>query len=210
MVERSAFLNLSLVLALALLTAATLAACERNSPLRFPHEAHLAGPDCGREGKPPCLSCVSCHSPGAQGRAERLPERAVCTRCHEDQAQKTDRVLRFEPVRPYGQILFDHDRHLDMKEIEGQCVPCHGGVVEEGRPPFPPMASCLSCHEHQQQWQQAECTPCHLQKDLENTFPQTFWPTTKCFCVVTPLRQSPKRASATPVTLNLIASRAMI
>lgn len=85
-----------------------------------------------------------------------------------------NRVLAQPPHRPYGQILFDHDAHLQMDSISGQCVTCHKGVVTANTPALPPMSQCFSCHEHQEQWEQNNCTPCHLRADLEVTLPQTF------------------------------------
>jgi len=162
----------SLPLVLALLGAFFAACADRGAP-RFPHRVHLAELDCGGSGKPACLSCVSCHAISERDRAHALPKTELCARCHRD-VHSVESVLATQPTRASGVIHFDHDRHLALKSLRGQCVPCHAGVVEPGRPALPPMAKCFSCHEHQQQWQNTECGPCHARADLERTLPQSF------------------------------------
>lgn len=158
----------------ALLFAGLLAACTSDRDVRFPHVVHLTTLDCGSPGKPDCLSCSTCHAPSQQGRVAKLPERALCDQCHQDAQAQTTKVLAAQPVRPYGDILFDHASHLAMGGISGQCVVCHGGVVGKGDDNLPPMSACFTCHEHEQQWERAECTPCHHRSDLEKTLPRTF------------------------------------
>lgn len=166
----------SLVWALlvALAVAACLAACTKQRDARFPHVAHLTGIRCGGPGEPDCLTCNSCHSPSQRERAHKLPDAGLCARCHDDDLEQVAHVLEVVPPRPHGDITFDHDLHLGMKEIEGQCVRCHAGVVREGQATIPPMSRCFTCHEHEAQWNRAECAPCHQRGDLENTLPVTF------------------------------------
>jgi hypothetical protein len=151
---------------------ATVAACKSSTVARFPHELHLAGMACGRTGQPECLSCSSCHSMSSRDELHRMPDAALCERCHRD-AHAT-RALLAAPARPFGEIHFDHDRHLALSEVRGQCVPCHAGVVEPGRAALPPMKQCFSCHEHQDEWEALSCTPCHERQDLVRTMPVTF------------------------------------
>ncbi len=160
-------------LAFATWAAAALLACSQK-PLVFSHETHLTNPSCGGEGEPACLKCVSCHAPTKEGRAERLPGVQLCASCHQENSAKMERLVTAPPVRPYGQISFNHDEHLDMASIAGQCVPCHKGVVEDGVAALPPMSQCFSCHEHEQQWQRSECSPCHERAHLQRTLPRTF------------------------------------
>lgn len=156
------------------LTLAAFAACRsESSPPRFPHQLHLAGIACGVPGKPACLSCVSCHDVATHDSGQRIPQIAVCKRCHGD-AHQVKAVLAVAPVRPNGEITIDHDKHLAMPAIRGQCVPCHAGVVDAKRPSLPPMSQCFNCHEHEQQWAQAQCTPCHEPEALRRTMPSTF------------------------------------
>src|SRR5690606_12015562 len=104
----------------------------------------------------------------------KLPSATLCTECHRQDAHEIGRVLEVEPPRPYGEIAFNHDKHLRMGPIAGQCVPCHAGVVRTDQATIPPMAKCFTCHEHESQWQQGQCAPCHQQSDLQKTLPRTF------------------------------------
>ena len=162
------------LLVLATAFAGLLAACTDRAAPRFPHRVHLAELDCGKPGKPECLSCNSCHAVSERDRAHKLPESELCAQCHRDEGHSVRAVLDAQPARVSGEIHFNHDQHLTMKSLAGQCVPCHAGVVEPGRSTLPPMNQCFSCHEHEQQWKRGECVPCHVQADMERTLPQTF------------------------------------
>jgi hypothetical protein len=120
------------------------------------------------------LSCNTCHSPSAAERELELPQAELCEKCHQADAAQVLPVLEVKPARPYGRIRIDHDLHLGLAEIRGQCVPCHAGVVKAGASALPPMSQCFTCHEHEAQWQKGQCTPCHAQRDLAHTLPQTF------------------------------------
>jgi hypothetical protein len=172
------FVPSTLVLWLAVVIAAVVACRSESEPPRFPHQVHLAGIPCGTPGKPQCLSCVSCHElarhdAGVRKPGGRLPDGAVCDRCHRD-AHQSRAILALAPVRPSGEITIDHDEHLAMPEIGGQCVPCHAGVVDPKRSTIPPMSKCFECHEHEEQWQKGVCTPCHDADALRRTMPVSF------------------------------------
>ncbi len=163
------------LLGVALSTALFFAACsERPAPARFPHRVHLADIECDAPGKPACLSCNSCHAPSERDRAQKLPSASICDSCHKNDAREVRAVLAVKPERPVGEITINHDLHLALSEIQGQCVPCHAGVVESGRSTLPSMSQCFTCHEHEQQWQRGQCSPCHERRDLERTLPTTF------------------------------------
>jgi len=153
---------------------AAVAACSRGPGPRFPHSAHLAGLHCGEPGQPECLSCSTCHTPSAIDREHKLPGAERCETCHQEDKQIVGRVLAVKPDRPSGEIHFDHAKHLAMDGIGGQCVPCHGGVVTGKGPHLPPMSQCFGCHEHEEEWRQGKCTPCHDPTALQKTLPQTF------------------------------------
>ena len=157
----------------ALLAAVVLAACAERKDARFPHLTHLVGMACGTPGTPACLSCNSCHFASDNGASGRRADTARCGSCHHTDSARVSAVLARAP-EPRSEITFNHQQHLGMPEIRGQCVPCHGGVVEKGSSPLPPMSQCFSCHEHQEQWDSAQCSPCHAAKDLAKTPPQTF------------------------------------
>ncbi len=166
--------RLSLVLLNCMLLAGIVAACQNSDNPRFPHITHLTRLECGTPGTHQCLTCASCHSPAQKGRAHKLPDVSLCEECHRDDAHEMQEVLDTVPPRPYGEISFDHDKHLKMGPIAGQCVPCHGGVVRKDRATIPPMRQCFSCHEHEAEWQRGKCSPCHERADLEHTLPRTF------------------------------------
>ena len=162
------------LLLFALLVAAVVGACADRAAPRFPHALHLAGLECGTPGKPACLSCASCHAVSERDRAHKLPQSELCAGCHHDDAHQVLSVLETRPERVAGKIRFDHDQHLALRKIRGQCVPCHAGVVREGSATLPSMSQCFSCHEHEAEWQKGVCAPCHAQADLRGTLPQSF------------------------------------
>ena len=140
----------------------------------FPHELHLAGIGCGGPGQAACLSCDSCHALSSRAAGHALPSMSQCVRCHRSNQHGVQAVLVATPTRIYGAIPFNHDRHLSLKELGGQCVTCHAGVVQAGQPRLPPMAKCFGCHEHEDQWATGQCAPCHAEPDLKRLMPQTF------------------------------------
>ncbi|MFO0725373.1 MAG: cytochrome c3 family protein [Myxococcota bacterium] len=126
---------------------------------RFPHRAHLANG----------VGCLDCHNgvetleaepklhrPGLDNCARCHPKPHVdrnCFDCHVEQgrdakALETQRYLRFE-----------HKRHLD--DLHGNCARCHYEVTED-RAVTPAMATCLSCHQHQDAYDGRTCNQCHL------------------------------------------------
>lgn len=164
-----------LVLLLVGLTIATIFACRRE-PVRFPHAAHL-GMRCGEPGQPECLTCLSCHGQIVKDPSLGHPTDQNCSNCHKSD-RHMEQVLGAGPspaLKRASAIQFDHARHLAMGEVKGQCIHCHSGVVSEsGGPHFPEMSACFECHEHQAQWDQGVCVPCHRSSDLKKLVPETF------------------------------------
>jgi hypothetical protein len=172
--KRGSVAPLSLLLAIAVVFGAVFAACQSAKNPRFPHVMHLTELACGGPGQQACLSCASCHAPSQKGRAHKLPNASLCEECHKEDAHEVAQVLESVPDRPHGEISFNHDKHLAMGPIAGQCVPCHAGVVRADQATIPPMSKCFSCHEHEAEWERGECAPCHEQSDLRRTMPETF------------------------------------
>lgn len=150
----------------------------RPEPLRFAHQQHL-GLACGQPGQPACLTCLSCHveverKAGSIGH----PSAGNCLECHEKNHKKVEVSLaapRTPASRQATAIHFNHDSHLKMDKIGGQCISCHAGLVSDSSgSSFPEMSKCFECHEHQAQWDKGECSPCHLASDLKKLFPRTF------------------------------------
>lgn len=156
-------------------------ACVTKPYVRFPHAAHLAELECGKPGQPQCLSCVSCHM-GAQAEGSEVwakPTGQVCDRCHKPE-EKEKIALPARPTwsRPAAyDIIFNHDQHLAMPEMKGQCVKCHQvAVSQDTERTFPSMDTCLSCHQHQQQFTDAVCAPCHQEQHVRVLRPVSFLP----------------------------------
>lgn len=164
----------SLLVVLALLAGA----CSHALLTHFPHRQHLANLECGGEGQPQCLTCLSCHRDEAGHGSWSAPTAARCEGCHDDAMNKFRHATRSPAaVLPAGKkIAFPHPQHLELKEIKGQCVKCHAGAVgvEGGQPLFPPMATCLDCHHHREEFDRNECTTCHRPGDLKGLQPVSF------------------------------------
>lgn len=149
----------SLVLAAAALAAA---ACTKNvkpgevqePAITFPHQPHVEND----------VDCLACHKPiqkstqvNAAKRDISIPPKSpVCGDCHEKQPTVV--------VPPRGRdytVNFDHAAHLPR--VKGDCKKCHTELPNPGMKerPSPPMSACTSCHNHQQDFVQARCTPCH-------------------------------------------------
>jgi hypothetical protein len=160
---------------LAALVLAVVVACTSTPEQRFPHAMHLAKIGCGEPGKAACLDCTSCHAVAEKSNAHRFPDVNMCRKCHwEGSHEQLAKTISSTPEPMYGEIGFDHARHLSMEGIRGQCVGCHSGVVESDAPRRPPMKKCFSCHEHEEQWKRATCTPCHASGTVSRIMPQTF------------------------------------
>jgi hypothetical protein len=159
---------------LVLFVAALAGACGERPAARFPHRLHLAEIACGLPGKPACLNCTSCHALSSRSSAQAMPRASLCLTCHHADARTPERVLATTTTLPYGAIAFDHAKHLSLSGVAGQCVACHAGVVAQGKPSLPPMATCFGCHEHETQWNRGQCQPCHAAADVKRLLPETF------------------------------------
>ena len=155
---------------LMLIVGAVSGACERpRSEPAFPHVEHLTGHACGNDGQPDCVTCVTCHTPTSGASNLSRPDAVVCSQCH----QNGEALLAASTPAPRPQsINFEHQSHLLLPEVKGQCVGCHQGVVIAGERRLPEMAKCLECHSAD--FQQAKCTPCHVSEHLSQLKPETF------------------------------------
>ncbi|MFW5876805.1 MAG: cytochrome c3 family protein [Myxococcota bacterium] len=150
---------------------ATLLGIREDAPEPFPHHAHAV------EG----IACVQCHegisSAGEEGPLH-LPDADSCEGCHEDPHDTRSCVechtlsstpRRLAESRKY--LRFRHDTHLE--ELHGNCVRCHTGVGREGGEATAPMAACLGCHEHKDEFAIRQCDQCHMDLHTEVAFPET-------------------------------------
>ncbi|GEJ57039.1 multiheme c-type cytochrome [Anaeromyxobacter diazotrophicus] len=140
---------------------------EEARPSLFTHEKHSS------------VDCVDCHTEIAQAKRlgeAKLPPVSKCEECHPDLANPTDDTTRnaaaaaaslaHRPARDY-QLTFDHEGHLkrlQAKDVNQACARCHKDLPEAGvvRDVTPTMATCTSCHHHQQDVALARCSPCHV------------------------------------------------
>jgi hypothetical protein len=166
-------------LLLGVAAAATAAACAGILGLRgpsgrpFEHRAHT------QKG----ISCLSCHT-GVDKANEtgplHLPDEAKCRTCHEKPHDERPCLqCHGQPytaqdlVQTRDHLLFRHDRHLAVEELGGNCVRCHSDVAQEGATLRPRMATCLSCHQHSNQYDNRRCDACHVNLETEGTRPQS-------------------------------------
>ncbi len=128
------------------------------------------------------IDCLACHA--GVGRATddgplHLPESETCITCH---ARPHDprpcatchgQAHTREEVRLARKHLrFAHDRHV--AKLGGQCVPCHAAAGSADQPTLrPPMAQCLGCHTHKDQWKTRECDGCHVDLPAELARPSS-------------------------------------
>lgn len=140
----------------------------RPAPERpFEHRAHVVRG----------IACVKCHDQVAQAGADApldLPGPETCLACHatpHDARECGTCHGRQDERRAVAQakrhLAFSHAAHAEHAgTAPGHCTRCHASVAAGDGPLRPPMATCLGCHEHREQWAARACTPCH--RDLEN------------------------------------------
>lgn len=153
-----------------LLFAILLAACAQVLGIRpparrpFPHHRHTA------QGG---ISCVQCHegiTKATDGDPLVLPDTAKCVSCHQKPHDTHEcsnchglASTREEAQLEHDALKFKHSTHY--MRLKGNCAFCHRGVENDSDRVLPPMAVCLSCHEHQQEFAEARtCDGCH--KDI--------------------------------------------
>ncbi len=140
---------------------------ERQPAYVFPHSTHVDAD----------VACLNCHAeiPKATKlesgvRHVAIPEspskQKACSDCH-DTDPKITVPVRTAPPR----FTFSHADHLPR--VGGDCKRCHRQLTEvkDVASKRPPMEACTSCHQHQLEFAQARCTPCHL--ELRGYRPET-------------------------------------
>ena len=152
-------------------TAAFLAACAakdskpapRADPeFVFPHTPHVEGE----------VDCKACHAAIAKDtklearvRHVALPKKNsdTCNGCHDDKEFKEKISKKEIPARTRAfSVRFNHAAHLAKEGVT--CQGCHTELPEVGQdaPPKLNMSACTSCHQHQRDFAEARCTPCHV------------------------------------------------
>ena len=128
----------------------------------FPHARHAKAQ----------VDCVTCHEPVYDAKTlvgEFLPKEAKCLECHKQ--KKADGQCNFchldvryaatwtarEP-----RLKFDHAAHIER--VKEDCSQCHTKLAEprEQVPLTAGHAACFKCHEHADQYADAQCSTCHI------------------------------------------------
>lgn len=164
---------LLIALPLALAACAGVLGIKRKTDARaFEHRAHvLKG-----------VSCLSCHEGILGARDEgalHLPDTKACLRCHE-KPHKPEPCgqchgsphERSRATMARKHLKFEHRKHVAASK--GTCVRCHVQAGDD-RPDsmLPPMATCLGCHHHENQFTVRKCEGCHVDLPAEHTMPST-------------------------------------
>ncbi len=136
-------------------------------PYVFPHAPHLEND----------VACANCHAGVEKAtkldpavRHVKLPAKIskndACSGCHD-----TEPKITIPAQRARARLTFSHADHVSR--VKGDCKACHQALPEKGdkEPKRPPMAACTACHNHQRDFAEARCTPCHT--DLKGYKPVT-------------------------------------
>lgn len=127
-----------------------------NPPYVFPHSPHVEND----------VKCDLCH-PGlddagkldpAVRHVKLNPKDKACADCHGDEIAGIKVPKRVKEFR----LTFSHADHLF--QVDGKCQGCHQKLPEKGdaAAEAPPMSACTGCHNHQKDFDEARCTPCHV------------------------------------------------
>jgi hypothetical protein len=122
------------------------------------------------------FDCTDCHEgvDKATSLATRhVPTTEKCKECHEKDKDKV--VGKWTP--PLPRLSFSHALHLAKvtgKNQAEKCGTCHKKLVDPGdEVTSPPMDACTSCHNHQADYAQGRCRPCHV--DLKGLRPERYF-----------------------------------
>jgi hypothetical protein len=128
-----------------------------------PHERHQkADVDCG--------SCHESIFDATSLSTSNLPNEKKCLECHKEEKvekkncgfchTRADAPLTFE--RHARTLKMNHAAH--MERVKEDCRVCHRVLPNPLRTDgmAPSMDGCLTCHEHQEQFDEGRCDACHL------------------------------------------------
>ena len=156
----------ALLVALGVLACATAATVLGTSPsgdeILFPHARH----------KQANVDCITCHESVYDAKTlagDFLPNEAKCLECHrqwkaDGQCNKchldVSHAASWSKREP--RLKMDHSAHIER--VKEDCTQCHSRLSEP-RHPAPLSdghAACLKCHDHAQQYSDAQCATCHV------------------------------------------------
>jgi hypothetical protein len=129
--------------------------------IKMPHEVHRKAQ----------IDCSSCHDAVWDSKElgdPVLPKEKDCLTCH--QAKKNDCAMCHTAVKKRGRgpdaepvtLRMSHSAHIER--VKEDCTVCHKQLPNPLRTSEtkPTMATCLSCHEHQEDYDAGRCAKCHL------------------------------------------------
>ncbi len=127
------------------------------------------------------VDCDTCHDRitkvTALGEKGIFPKEDVCQSCHDDTrptdpngkdaaAKRDCTKCHTNPEHAGGHIPVDYHLHMNhaahVPRVKGDCRVCHQVLPEPKQTYTPPtMDACLTCHNHQQDFDNGKCELCH-------------------------------------------------
>ena len=133
--------------------------------IRVPHARHL-------EAEVDCSTCHETIFDSTEIETGDFPKEKTCRGCHKDEKDKKVEcsLCHSDPEHPMGlpkrvrDLKMNHSVHIPL--VKEDCTVCHKTLPQPFRTEgmAPKMDVCLTCHEHQEQYDQGKCDVCH--KDL--------------------------------------------
>jgi hypothetical protein len=114
------------------------------------------------------LTCEECHAVREATTLHQnlIPAEALCLDCHDREAECTSCHTDPANIRPFlaggSAVAFSHALHVGEQGVD--CSTCHATVLSRATDAVhtsPGHTECFSCHEHAQEYAQADCQGCH-------------------------------------------------
>jgi hypothetical protein len=130
--------------------------------IKSPHDRHVKGQ----------VDCTTCHESifdSTTLTTVDLPKERKCLGCHREEKEKGNCAFcHTDPDHPLTltghprELKMNHAEHIDR--VKEDCTYCHKSLPNPLRTEglTPKMETCLSCHEHQVQFDNGACDTCHL------------------------------------------------
>jgi predicted CXXCH cytochrome family protein len=137
---------------------------DNRDQIKAPHDRHAKAE----------VDCSTCHETIFDSKdlsTVDLPKEKVCFGCHKEQKAKGEcGFCHTNPDKPmtFGarsrELKLNHSEHIER--VKEDCKVCHSELPNplwhDGL--APKMSACMTCHEHQEQFDNGRCDVCH--KDL--------------------------------------------
>jgi len=118
------------------------------------------------------LPCSDCHGDVADATSldeSFRPTEAACLDCHEreDNCGMCHTNVENRPVAwqvvPEERIDISHADHMALEAVNDDCTTCHSDGVTSTALPLtaPDHDTCMSCHNHEEDYAEARCGACH-------------------------------------------------